>query len=113
MDLNFTPEEEKFRAEVRAFIRKNLDPKVAEKIRTGRRVGRDDILNWHKTLNQQGWVAPTWPEEFGGPGWNAVQQYVFEEEGADAAAPPTIPFGLRMVAPVIMKFGNPAQKDFY
>ena len=113
MDLEFTPDEKRFRDEVRAFIRANLPKDLGEKIVQGKRLEKDDFLRWHKILHKQGWVAPTWPREFGGPGWNAVQQYIFEEEGADAGAPPLMPFGLRMVAPVIMKFGNKAQQDYY
>ena len=113
MDLAFTPEEQKFRNEVRTFVRANLPKDLSEKIIHGKRLEREDFLRWHKILHKQGWVAHTWPKEFGGPGWNAVQQYIFEEECADAGAPPLMPFGLRMVAPVIMKFGSQAQKDYY
>jgi alkylation response protein AidB-like acyl-CoA dehydrogenase len=113
MDLDFTPEEQKFRDEVRTFIRANLPKDLSEKIIEGKRLEKGDFLRWHKILHKKGWVAPTWPREFGGPGWNAVQQYIFEEEAADAGAPPLMPFGLRMVAPVIQKFGSPAQQDHY
>jgi alkylation response protein AidB-like acyl-CoA dehydrogenase len=98
---------------VRTFIRANLPKELSEKIVTGRRLERADFLTWHKILHKKGWVAPTWPREFGGPGWSATQQYIFEEEAADAGAPPLMPFGLRMVAPVIMKFGSKAQQDHY
>jgi alkylation response protein AidB-like acyl-CoA dehydrogenase len=113
MDLNFTPEEQKFRDEVRTFIRGNLPKDISEKIVQSKRLEKEDFLRWHKILAKKGWAAHTWPREFGGPGWNAVQQYIFEEEGADAGAPPLLPFGLRMVAPVIMKFGSKAQQDHY
>jgi alkylation response protein AidB-like acyl-CoA dehydrogenase len=113
MDLAFTPEESRFRDEVRSFIRTHLPKELSDKIIHGKRLEKDDYLRWHKTLHKQGWAAHTWPREFGGPGWNAVQQYIFEEECADAGAPPLMPFGLRMVAPVIMKFGSPAQQQKY
>ena len=113
MDLNFTPDEQRFRDEVRSFIRANLPKELSDKVVHGKRLEKDDFLRWHKILHQKGWVAHTWPREFGGPGWNAVQQYIFEEECADAGAPPLMPFGLRMVAPVIMKFGSKAQQDYY
>ncbi len=51
------------------------------------------------------------PKQFGGPGWNSVQQYIFDEETAQAGAPRLIPFGTKMVAPVIMAFGNAAQQQ--
>ena len=113
MDLNFTAEEQGFRADVRKFIDKNLPAALRDKVLQGKRLGRDDYLTWHKILHKQGWLASTWPVEFGGTGWNATQQYIFEEECADAAAPMILPFGPRMVAPVIMKFGNPAQQEYF
>jgi len=51
-----------------------------------------------------------WPAQFGGAGWNAVQQYIFEEESALADAPRLIPFGVKMVAPVLIAFGSAAQQ---
>jgi alkylation response protein AidB-like acyl-CoA dehydrogenase len=113
MDLNFSAEEQRFRAEVRQFIDARLSPDTRDKVLGGRRLSKDDYLGWHRTLHKQGWVAYSWPMEFGGTGWNAAQQYIFEEEMADAGAPALMPFGLRMVAPVIMKFGNKAQQDHY
>ena len=113
MDLEFTADEKRFRDEVRSFLRSHLPKEIGEKVVQGKRLEKADFLRWHKILHQQGWVAPTWPREFGGTGWTSVQQYIFEEEGADAGAPPLMPFGLRMVAPVIMKFGNKAQQDHY
>jgi alkylation response protein AidB-like acyl-CoA dehydrogenase len=113
MDLQFTPEEQRFRDEVRAFMKASLPKEISDKIVHGKRLERDDYLRWHRILAKKGWAAHTWPKEFGGPGWNAVQQYIFEEEGAAAGAPPLMPFGLRMVAPVIMKFGSRQQQDHF
>jgi alkylation response protein AidB-like acyl-CoA dehydrogenase len=113
MDFEFTAEEKRFREEVRAFVRANLPGDVSEKIIQGKRLEKEDYLRWHRALHRQGWIGHTWPKEYGGTGWNAVQQYIFEEECADAGAPQTMPFGLRMVAPVIMKFGSQAQKDYF
>jgi len=62
-------------------------------------------------LHAKGWGGPSWPAQFGGPGWNPVRQYIFEEESAAAGAPRAIPFGLKMVAPVIMAFGSPLQQQ--
>ncbi len=113
MDLNFSPEEQGFRAEVRQFMRENLPRDIGAKVIAGKRLERDDYLRWHKILHKKGWIAPNWPQQFGGTGWNAVQQFIFEEESADAGAPMVMPFGLRMVAPVIMAFGNKQQQDFF
>lgn len=113
MNLDHTAEEIAFRDDVHAFIAKNLPAGIAAKVHGGKRLGRDDYMTWHKTLARQGWVAPGWPKEFGGPGWNTVQQQIFDDECAAAGAPRILPFGVKMVAPVIMRFGNAAQKQYF
>ncbi|HUP91236.1 MAG TPA: acyl-CoA dehydrogenase family protein [Solimonas sp.] len=113
MNLNFTPEEEAFRTEVRSFVKAALPADIHAKVRGGKRMEREDFLRWHRLLHQKGWIAPNWPVEFGGSGWDAVRQHIFEEELAMAGAPTTMPFGLRMVAPVIMRFGSPAQQQHF
>jgi alkylation response protein AidB-like acyl-CoA dehydrogenase len=70
-------------------------------------------VRWQKILHQKGWIAPNWPVEHGGTGWSAVEQHIFDEECAAAGAPRLIPFGLSMVAPVIMQFGSASQKSHY
>ncbi|MGE4281493.1 MAG: acyl-CoA dehydrogenase family protein [Magnetospirillum sp.] len=111
MDINFTAEEEDFRSQIRAFIDANLPSSIARKVLDGRRLGSQDYVTWQRILAAHGWGAPAWPQQFGGTGWNAVQQYIFEEECADAGAPKQLPFGLKMVGPVIMAFGNQTQQD--
>jgi alkylation response protein AidB-like acyl-CoA dehydrogenase len=71
------------------------------------RLTRDDMQRWAKILGKKGWLGHGWPKQFGGPGWNAVQKHLFEEECALAGAPRVVPFGPVMVAPVIMAFGSP------
>lgn len=110
MDLAFTPEELAFREEVRAWIREHLDPALAAKVLGGLRLSKDDIQGWARTLGRQGWLAYRWPRAFGGPGWSVVQQHLFDEALAEAGAPPILPFGPVMVAPVIMAFGTPEQQ---
>ena len=80
MDLEFTPEERAFRDEVRAFIRDNLPSELVEKTRRNIHLDKSDIVAWHKILHKQGWGAPNWPKEYGGPGWSPVQRYIFDEE---------------------------------
>jgi alkylation response protein AidB-like acyl-CoA dehydrogenase len=110
MRLEFTDEEQAFREEVRSFLRQKLSPAIGEKVLNGYELGREDILEWQHRLHERGWGGMGWPKEFGGPGWNSVQQYIFEEESALAGAPRLIPFGIKMVAPVIMTFGSAAQQ---
>jgi len=110
MDLAFTPEEQKFREEIRAWVRANLPADIAHKVHNALHLTRDDHQRWARILGQKGWLGWGWPKEFGGPGWNAVQKHLFEEECALAGAPRVIPFGPVMVAPVIMAFGSPEQQ---
>jgi len=109
MDLNFTDEELAFRQEVRTWVRANLPTEISDKVHGALRLTRDDLQTWAKILGKKGWLGWGWPEQFGGPGWNAVQKHLFEEECALAGAPRVIPFGPVMVAPVIMAFGSPEQ----
>jgi len=110
MNLNFTAEEEAFRADVLRFLRERLPQRLAAKVQTGKRLTRDDLAEWHRILNEQGWLASHWPKEYGGPGWNAVQKFIFENECAIAGAPRVVPFGVNMLGPVLIKYGTDAQK---
>ncbi|HRY90545.1 MAG TPA: acyl-CoA dehydrogenase family protein, partial [Rubrivivax sp.] len=111
MDLNYTPEELAFRDMVRAWVGANLPKALSDKARNSLRLSRDDMQAWQKILGKKGWLAYSWPERFGGPGWNAVQKHLFEEACARAGAPRILPFGPVMVAPVIMAFGNAEQQQ--
>ncbi len=113
MDLNFSAEEERFRSEVRAFVAAQLPHAMRDKVLGHKRLEREDFLGWVRILNTRGWVAPSWPKRFGGQEWDAARQLIFEEECALAGAPPVLPFGPRMVAPVIMTFGNQAQQEYF
>jgi alkylation response protein AidB-like acyl-CoA dehydrogenase len=110
MDLRFTPEELEFREEVRAFMAASLPAEISRKVLGGLHTSRDDTVRWQQILHRRGWGAPSWPVEFGGTGWDPVRQYIFDEEGCAAGAPRQLPFGLKMVGPVIMRFGNAAQQ---
>ena len=111
MDLAFTPEEQAFREEIRAWVRSSLPAEISHKVHNSLRLSRDDLQGWAKILGKKGWLGYGWPKQFGGPGWNAVQKHLFEEECALAGAPRIIPFGPVMVAPVIMAFGNAEQQQ--
>ena len=110
MDLNYSTEELAFRDEVRGWLAKNLPADLSDKVADHEHLSRDDLVRWHKILAKQGWIAPSWPKEWGGTDWNVVQRYIFEEECGYAGTPPTVPFGLSMCAPVLHKFGTDAQK---
>ena len=115
MDMALSPQDEAFRDEVRHFLDENLSEDLRE---AGRKTGGvfAEIaagLRWHKVLAQRGWSAPTWPKEYGGTGWSEIQRYIFARECAAADAPRIFAMGLRMVGPVIMKYGTPEQKAKY
>ena len=109
MDLNFTPEELAFRAEIRQWVAENLPKDLSHKVFNSLRLSEDDIRRWARILGAKGWLGYGWPTQFGGPGWTAIQKHLFEEECALAGAPRIMPFGPVMVAPVIMAFGTPEQ----
>jgi alkylation response protein AidB-like acyl-CoA dehydrogenase len=113
--MNFAPDEaaEAFRIEVRSFLREHLPPDMAARNLRGYHASRDDMLGWTRILHARGWSAPHWPREHGGPGWSPLQRHLFEEECALAGAPPTCASAFMLVAPVIQRFGTPAQMERY
>lgn len=115
MNLDLTSEEVAFRDEVRAFLETSLTPELREIGRRATSVFTDKrhSLPWQKILHAKGWAAPSWPVEYGGPGWGVMQRHIFAAECARAGAPGLAPMGLRMVGPVIMGFGTPEQKAHY
>ena len=110
MDLDYSPEELAFRDEVRTWLRANLPEDLRGKVARYESLTREDLLRWHRILADKGWVAPWWPREWGGTGWDVVQRYIFEEECGYAGAPPLIPFGITMCAAVLLRFGTPEQQ---
>ncbi|MDR6727475.1 acyl-CoA dehydrogenase family protein [Delftia lacustris] len=110
MDLQFTTEELAFRDEVRGFLKDKLPEDLSHKVKNGLQLSKQDMERWHAILNERGWLANHWPEQHGGPGWSAVQKFIFEHECALAGTPRIVPFGLSMLGPVLIKYGNEAQK---
>ncbi len=113
MNLEFSASEQQFRAQVRSFLHESLPAGLRAKVLGLKRLTREDLLSWHRVLHAKGWSGPSWPREFGGPGWSAVEQHIFDEECSLAGAPPLMPFGVRMVAPVIMEFGTREQQEYF
>ena len=110
MDLNYSQEESAFRDEVRGWLKANLPQDLRDKVANYAELSRDDLLRWHKILAKQGWIAPAWPKEWGGTGWNVIQRYIFEEECGYAGTPPIVSFSMHMCGPVLLRFGTDAQK---
>ncbi|MGZ5583479.1 MAG: acyl-CoA dehydrogenase family protein, partial [Usitatibacter sp.] len=99
--------------EVRTWLRENLPADLRDKVATYADLTKDDLLRWHRILAGKGWIAPAWPKEWGGPGWDVVRRYIFEEECGFAGTPPIVPFGLTMCAAVLLRFGTEAQKRHF
>ena len=115
MDMELSHADLAFRDEVRAFLAERLTPELRE---AGRRmtsvfIDREWSIAWQKILHEKGWAAPDWPVEHGGPGWTLTQRYIFAGECAAASAPALAPQGLKMVGPVLMRYGTPEQKAHY
>jgi len=109
MDTRFTDEESTFRAEVRAFLQQAWTAELAA------RIDDDDsypvaIVEWQRRLYERGWVAPGWPRQHGGCEWSPTQRYLYDLERSAIGAPDVLPFGIKMVGPVILKYGNDAQR---
>jgi pimeloyl-CoA dehydrogenase large subunit len=110
MDLRFTQDEIAFRDDVRAFMKQKLPAAIRAKMIEGRRLSRDDLVEWQRVLNAKGWGVPQWPQEWGGTGWGPVKTYIFRDEMQQAPAPEPLPFGVNMLGPVLIAFGDDAQK---
>ncbi len=110
MDLRFSEAEQQFQSEVRTFLRDHLPRGLAEKVRKGVYLTRAEMQQWHAILNDRGWLAPHWPVQWGGPGWNTVQRFIFDTEAALAGAPRTVPFGINMLGPVLLQYGSDSQR---
>jgi alkylation response protein AidB-like acyl-CoA dehydrogenase len=109
LDIQFSAEDIAFRDEVRSFFAQAYDEELQS------RMGKKDthkgaVTEWQKRLHAQGWIAPGWPVEHGGTGWNTTQKFIYESERAAAGVRDVTPFGLTMVAPVIIGFGSEEQQ---
>ena len=113
MDLSYSAAEIAFRDEVRAFLKAELPEDLARRTRNGGTIGKAHTERWHAILDARGWLANSWPREFGGCAWGPVKRHIFEEECCAAFAPRILPFGLNMLGPVLMKFGTPEQCAAY
>lgn len=108
-----TNELKAFREEVHSFLRSHLPEDIRHAVLHHRRLRKEDYLRWQAILHARGWVAPAWPVEYGGPGWSVMQRHIFDEECALANAPEVPPFGVRMIGPLLMRYGTAAQCERY
>ena len=111
MDINFSAQDLEFRDEVRQFFANEYKPtQVSPEGVKPEDDYKDAMIRWQKKLYAKGWIAPGWPKEYGGTGWTVTQKFIYETERGAAGIPDVVPFGLKMVAPVIYTFGTEEQK---
>jgi alkylation response protein AidB-like acyl-CoA dehydrogenase len=113
MDMSLSQEHLAFRDEVRGWIQSAMPPHIEKKAAVDGNFKQDEVMEWHKILYEKGWIAPHWPDKFGGPGFDATQRFIFTEELEMAGTPQLSPFGLVMVGPLLMQFGNEEQQKRY
>jgi alkylation response protein AidB-like acyl-CoA dehydrogenase len=111
MDLSFTPEQLAFRDEARSWIAGAMPPPIRRKADNGGNFEHSEIMEWHRILYAKGWVAPHWPAEHGGTGWDVARRFLFGQEIARSNAPTLSPFGLGMVGPLLIQYGSEAQQS--
>lgn len=115
MNLEFSAADRAFQSDVRAWLETAWPQELRDKQARSAlgKLAKDDLVQWQKRLAEKGWAAVNWPAEHGGAGFSATQKYIFDLERARVGAPGVVPFGMTMVAPVIMRFGTQAQKEKY
>ena len=111
MDLDFSPQEHAFRQQVRAFVDANLPATTRAKVMGDRPLEKAEVVAWQRILNKRGWATPSWPKEYGGPGWDAVQRYIFLDELHQGGAPEPISFNVAMLGPAVIAYGTEEQKQ--
>ena len=110
MNNSFSSEDLVFQKEIRAFFDAAFTPELRARVDAGED-HENVMVEWQNKLNDKAYLAVDWPVEFGGTGWTPVQKFIFETERCNAGAPDVVPFGVKMVAPIIFTFGNDAQKE--
>lgn len=110
MQFDLTPEQKAFKKEVESFLHAQLPTDVADRVKRGAGVSKQELTDWTRILNAKGWAAPAWPVDHGGTGWNLVQRHIFDVACRAAHAPALSGFGFNMVGPAIIKFGTPEQQ---
>jgi len=109
VDLTFSPEEEAFREEARAWLRANVPAKALRSMDTAE--GFEEHRAWERTLHSGGWSAVSWPKEHGGRDASLVEWLLFEEEYHAAGAPGRVnQNGLFLCGPTLLEHGTDAQK---
>ena len=110
MRFQFSAEQLAFQQQVEEFLAANLPSQTAAKVRNGASISKDELTEWTRILNAQGWAAPNWPVAYGGTGWNLTYRHIFDVACRKFHAPALSGFGFNMVGPAIIKYGSETQK---
>ena len=110
MRFQFSAEQLAFQQQVEEFLASNLPSQTAAKVRNGASISKDELTEWTRILNAQGWAAPNWPVAYGGTGWNLTYRHIFDVACRKFHAPALSGFGFNMVGPAIIKYGSETQK---
>ncbi len=114
MDFRDTPDEATFRVQVRAFLKAELPERQrSQDVPTGPGYDRsrfEEMREWRGKLAAKGWIAPAWPKEYGGAGLSVMQQFIMNEEFAQARAMPVGGMGVAMLGPTLISHGSDEQK---
>jgi alkylation response protein AidB-like acyl-CoA dehydrogenase len=111
MDLNFSPEHQAFRAEVRSFLQANLPDDIRQRTLRGEKLSKPDHIRWQRILAAKGWLGHCWKKECGGTGWGPIERFIWDEEVHLAGAPRRNIPGLDLLAPLIIEYGTAEQKQ--
>src|SRR6266540_3664203 len=117
MDFKDTPEEAAFRADVRAFIAGHAPSGFGDGEARVDRVRPEDpdqralYDQWQRALSRRGWIAPHWPKQYGGAGMTPGEQFIFNEELANARAPQVGGLGVTHIGPILIMYGTEEQRQ--
>ena len=112
MDLSFTPEQQRVPRGGAQLDRAAMPPEMKRKAEAGASFQQDETMEWHRILYAKGWIAPHWPKEVGGTGWDVAQRFIFQEELVRANAPAALALRpRRWSGPLLIQFGNDEQKQ--
>lgn len=110
MDLRYPERAAQFADEVRAFVRKELPTEIRDKVQRRQEITVEDQRTWQLKLCERGWACPSWPKQYGGPGFDATEKLIFDNICSEEGAPSALPFGELMIAPVLFAVGTLEQK---
>ncbi|MGV9664996.1 acyl-CoA dehydrogenase family protein [Nocardia niigatensis] len=111
MKLALSPDEVKFRDDLREIYRTKIPAEIRDRVKYGLELSRDDIVTTHRILNENGLAVPKWPVAWGGRDWSPMQLHIWEDEMQLASVPEPLTFNAQMIGPVIAQFGSEELKQ--